>query len=69
MKKVETLATVTADGKLTVPALTAPAGFKAGTYRARLEIEEVAEPTAHDETMTLPKRGSGKAGRFIAKKD
>ncbi len=67
MKKMETTATVIADGKLLFPILTAPTGLKPGTYRVRLEIEETAEPTALDETMTLPKRGSGKAGRFIAK--
>lgn len=66
MKNIETIATVTADGKLTI---LAPADIKPGNYRIRAELDETPVVTAQDETLTIPKRGnSGKAGRFIAKK-
>jgi len=67
MKKVETTAAIV-DGKLIFSALAAPEGLKPGVYRVHLEIEETAEPNATDETMTIPKKDSGKAGRFIPRK-
>jgi hypothetical protein len=67
MKKIDATAMVTPDGKLVLPTLPAPE-LKPGIYRIHVEIEEPAIPTTQDETLTIPKKGSGKAGRFIVKK-